>query len=204
MAQSARTTQTFLFDLYGVLIKEHGPAQFERVARAVGEPEKNEKLHAVYESLRLDLDAGRVSEDSYWNQVKVLVGLEYLDIPEVVEADYRGLYERDEEMVDFVLGLKAQGHRIGILSNLPKGLAALVRQHNSDWLDQLDAVTLSCEIGAAKPEPKAFHAAVDALGVPPEEVTFIDDRLPNVEVAREEGLNAIQFMGFDDLKRALV
>lgn len=196
-------TRTFLFDLYGVLIKEHGAVQFERVARAVGEPSKNDKLHEVYESLRLDLDAGRVSEVNYWNQVKLLVGLEFLDIQEVIAADYRGLYERDQDMVDYVLSLKAKGHRIGILSNIPEGLAKLLKEHNSEWLDQLDAVTLSCDIGAAKPEPKSFHVALEALGEQAEDVTFIDDRLRNIEAAREEGLNAIHFTGLDSLKESI-
>nr|WP_245670312.1 HAD family phosphatase [Corynebacterium crudilactis] len=196
-------TRIFLFDLYGVLIKEHGSAQFERVARAVGEPSKNDKLRAAYESLRLDLDAGRVHELNYWNQVKLLAGLEYLDIQEVIAADYKGLYECDQDMVDYVLSLKSEGHRIGILSNVPEGLAKLVREHNSEWLDQLDAVTLSCDIGAAKPESQAFHIALEALGADPADVTFIDDRLRNIEAAREEGLHAIHFTGLAALKESL-
>lgn len=193
----------FLFDLYGVLIREHGSAQFDRVARAVGEPEKNDRVHELYEGLRPDLDAGRVSELNYWNQIALRVGLIDLDVQEVINADYRGLYEGFEDAIDYVLGLKAAGHRVGILSNVPPGLGRLVREHHSGWLEQLDAVNLSFEIGAAKPEPMAFHVAVQSLGVDAGEVIFVDDRLPNVEAARAEGLRAIHYTTLENLKEQL-
>lgn len=207
MAEPADRTvtdpQTFLFDLYGVLIRDHGSAQFERVARAVGEPEKNERLHELYEQLRPDLDAGRVSELNYWNQIALRVGLTDLDAQEVITADYRGLHEGDAAAIEFLLGLKAAGHRVGVLSNAPPGLAKLVREHHSGWLEQLDAVLFSCEIGAAKPEPMAFHLAVQALGVEAGEIIFIDDRPVNVAAARAEGLRAIHYTTLDDLKEQL-
>ncbi|WP_231133835.1 MULTISPECIES: HAD-IA family hydrolase [Corynebacterium] len=64
-------------------------------------------------------------------------------------------------------------------------------------------MTLSCDIGAAKPEPKSFHVALESLGEKAEDVTFIDDRLRNIEAAREEGLNTIHFTGLDSLKESI-
>ncbi|AGG65599.1 HAD family hydrolase [Corynebacterium callunae] len=194
---------TYLFDFYGVLLKQDAPGQLKRVFRAVGEPEKETKLQEIYEELRPDLDAGRVSEINYWNQIKLRAQLEFLDPQEAISADYAGLEEADPEMVNFALSLKQAGHHIGVLSNIPKGLAQIVKHHNQSWLDQLDALVFSCDIGAAKPELPAFHAAQEALGVPASEIVFIDDRLENVEAAREAGMQAFVFTSLAQLKKDL-
>ncbi|MFP7365213.1 HAD family phosphatase [Corynebacterium callunae] len=203
MTSPQSKTQTYLFDLYGVLLKLDAPGQLERVFKAVGEQGKEAKLQEVYEELRPDLDAGRVNEINYWNQIQLRAQLEFLDPQEAISADYQGLEEADPAMVEFVLELKNAGHRIGILSNIPHGLAEIVKHHNAAWLDQLDAMILSCDIGAAKPEPAAFHAALAALNVPAAEIMFIDDRLVNVEAAREEGLQAVVFTSIEQLKKDL-
>ncbi|NTU80178.1 MAG: HAD family hydrolase [Chloroflexales bacterium] len=47
-------------------------------------------------------------------------------------------------------------------------------------------------IGYAKPDPRAFHAAADALGLPPALCCFVDDLAENVTAARSIGMQAYQ------------
>lgn len=197
------SSRTYLFDLYGVVMKVQGPEQFERVARAIGEPEKTELLYGVYKELRSDLNAGRVSELNYWQQVQARVGLLDFDFGEAMAADYAGVTEIDGDMQDFISELKNQGHTVGILANIPSGVARKLREVHGTWLDSLDVVLLSCDIDTAKPEPKAFHLAIEALGVPAGEITFIDDRQTNVTAAREEGMAAVHYTDFHALKAEL-
>lgn len=199
----ATSPRTYLFDLYGVIMKVEGPAQFERVNRVIGEPGKTELLHEVYRELRPDLNAGRITEISYWNQVQARVGLLDFDFGEAMAADYAGISEMDEQVKAFVDELKARGHRIGVLSNIPQGVAKKLRDVHGDWLNSLDAVLFSSEIDTAKPDPKAYELAIEALGVPASEITFIDDRQVNVEAAREAGMNAIHYSTLDALKAEL-
>ncbi|HEY4837665.1 MAG TPA: HAD family phosphatase [Candidatus Acidoferrales bacterium] len=51
----------------------------------------------------------------------------------------------------------------------------------------------SCEVGASKPGPKIFRAAIKAAGVPAKQILFIDDVRENVMAARRVGLRALQF-----------
>lgn len=51
----------------------------------------------------------------------------------------------------------------------------------------------ACLQGHRKPAPGSFQCAVEHLGLPPSDLLLIDDRLPNVEGARQAGLQAIQF-----------
>lgn len=191
----------FLFDVFGVLIKTQGVEHLQRIERELGEPGKTETLLEVYAELRPALDAGHVSETNYWNQIRLRADLEFLDPAEAIEVDYRGVVDEvNQDVVDLVLELKARGYTVGILSNIPEGLAINLRHAHSRWLDRVDSVTFSYDIDAAKPDPAAFHAALDSLGVSPERVIFIDDTERNVLAAREEGLNAIRFRSVEELR----
>jgi FMN phosphatase YigB (HAD superfamily) len=51
----------------------------------------------------------------------------------------------------------------------------------------------SCDVGASKPGPKIFRAAIRAAGVPANQILFVDDIRENVLAARRIGLKALQF-----------
>ena len=70
-------------------------------------------------------------------------------------------------------------------------------------LARFDALVFSCEIGAAKPEPAAFAAAVAATGVPAKNCLFLDDIAVNVEGARTCGLQALLFTDVPAAERQL-
>jgi putative hydrolase of the HAD superfamily len=62
---------------------------------------------------------------------------------------------------------------------------------------------LSYELGAMKPDPAFYRAALDRLGVDAERVAFIDDLPRNVEAARALGVRARRVHGIADAWRAL-
>jgi len=63
----------------------------------------------------------------------------------------------------------------------------------------------SCFLGARKPEPAVYRAALDVMQRTPEECLFIDDRAGNVEAARAFGMRTIHYLDAgqlrDELKR---
>ena len=70
--------------------------------------------------------------------------------------------------------------------------------------DAFDLVVGSAEIGAAKPDAKAFQAALDGLDVVADRVLFIDDLEANVVGARAVGMRAERFVGVDELRDLLI
>lgn len=54
--------------------------------------------------------------------------------------------------------------------------------------------------GYAKPEKECYKILLDKYSLSPSECLFIDDTLPNVEVARSLGINSIHFTNFESLK----
>ena len=66
---------------------------------------------------------------------------------------------------------------------------------------------VSCETGLRKPDPAAFHMAVDDLGADParDAVVFVDDSATNCQAAEAAGLSAICFNGDSaDCRTALI
>jgi HAD superfamily hydrolase (TIGR01509 family) len=61
----------------------------------------------------------------------------------------------------------------------------------------------SCAVGATKPSPVIFQAALKALKSPAPQTVFIDDILDYVQAARALGLHAIQYQSPDQLRADL-
>jgi len=114
-----------------------------------------------------------------------------------VEVDFTPLQALLGEMtvhaqvVEHIRGLRADGYRLGLITNN-------VREGSATWramvpLDELfDVVVDSSEVGMRKPNPAIYQHALDLLGgVDPSEAVFLDDSPGNVDGARRAGLHAI-------------
>ena len=66
-----------------------------------------------------------------------------------------------------------------------------------------DAVTLSFEVGALKPEPEIYLDALRKLSLPPETCVFIDDIGKYAEGAAVLGIRGIRYTGHPELLREL-
>ena len=94
--------------------------------------------------------------------------------------------------------------RLALLSNTdPLHLAALETQFS--FLRHFPAGTriYSCRIGASKPAPAIYEAALQALGVQAREALFIDDVAEYVQGARQLGIDAIRFESPSHLREEL-
>ena len=60
-------------------------------------------------------------------------------------------------------------------------------------LQRFDALVLSCEVGAVKPEPSIYRLALEQAGCAPEEAAFFDDLPEFVDAARALGLRGFVF-----------
>ncbi len=70
--------------------------------------------------------------------------------------------------------------------------------------DAFDVCVASFEIGAVKPEHRAFELLLERVGHPADRVLFLDDTEVNVHAAREVGLAAERVHGVDEARSALV
>jgi putative hydrolase of the HAD superfamily len=96
------------------------------------------------------------------------------------------------ELLEFITNLHPR-YKVSLLSNAWDDLRKTMHERwNMDVL--FDDLVISAEVGIVKPDPRVFHLAVERLGVQPAEAVFIDDMQINVEAARQQGLEGIQFL----------
>lgn len=88
--------------------------------------------------------------------------------------------------------LKENGFLLGIVSDQPNGPDCRAMLDYWQWTPLFDAVTLSCEVGCAKPDPRMFRSTLAALGVSPEEAVMVgDNALADVAGALAVGMRAV-------------
>ena len=99
------------------------------------------------------------------------------DLADVKEASFR---ERSDELeplpglLDFMREAKDRGLSLALVTNAPKENveAMLLALELSEFFDE---VVLSDEVGPVKPDPTPYRAALDRLGVAPEEAIAFED-----------------------------
>lgn len=98
--------------------------------------------------------------------------------------------------------LKQQGYRVAMLSNVTKEHAELIQKLG--YYKLFHPLLLSYEIGARKPDPRAYEILLLALNLPAKKCLFIDDKLTNVRAAKNCGMDAIIFISTPQLQRELL
>jgi putative hydrolase of the HAD superfamily len=76
-------------------------------------------------------------------------------------------------------------------------------KRHGQWLRLFTALTYSCRIGVAKPDPRAYQICAEQLGVAPQDVLYFDDREVNVVAAREAGMAAEVFVSPEQVRERL-
>ena len=82
--------------------------------------------------------------------------------------------------------LRRLGYRLAIVSNASCEAGNVVYALGLDWT--VDAVVVSCQVGALKPDPVMLRIALDRLDVRPERALLLDDVPANLSAAARLGL----------------
>lgn len=150
------------------------------------------------ESLLWKFEHGLVSEEQFFHQFcetfEVAPDRQALDF---AAAD---MFSPIDSSFDLVERLHAAGHRLGILSNtnpvhwrfLTDGRFPLLNSHFEQYVTSFAA-------GSMKPDRRIYDQAIHQAGVPAEEIFFVDDRVENVDGARAVGIDAVRYVGRQQL-----
>lgn len=115
--------------------------------------------------------------------------------------DYAGVLDMGAEDVrrwqDLIEAVRAKEIGVGILSNEEGDGETADAIREWEFRGDVDAVVLSGEIGAEKPERAAFQAAADAVGQDLNDCVMIDDDIMNVRAAVEYGMIGILHTAFE-------
>ena len=139
--------------------------------------------------LLVDFECGRMEEAEFERQLGTRLGVEPAGLIDRLFARMRV----DEAMVDAVAAARRGGVRTGLLSN-----SWGHRYDRSRWAEIFDATVISGEIGIRKPDPEIYALAAERLGLPPEEIVFVDDIPRNLPPAEEAGMATVHHTSAED------
>lgn len=188
------------FDYGGVIYGQPGPLFNRELARRVGADEG--VMMREYFSRNHQANVGILSFDEVWQQVFEALGKtdRYADFLEF-QKEWGAAKKMNTSILELADRLRANGYKTGILSNTGANWAASVREQGIDT--HFDVYLPSCELGFMKPDPRAYAALTEALGVEPESLIFIDDTPRSLESADEVGYTPVLFENYADLVKSL-
>ncbi len=180
-----------LFDIGGVIVKWKDEWLYKDVAKKFGLSEvllvnegKKELSH-----LRL----GKISEPEMWQRIGAKINSKELsNIKESLIHDiFKSRISIDESIFTIIKQLQKKNIKIGILSNTTLVTHSIVEELID--MSYFDYQFLSYRIGREKPDEKIFEYVTEQLPYSKKEILFIDDKISNVNAAKEFGIKAIHF-----------
>lgn len=148
------------------------------------------------------LAIGEVKEKAFWLE---FARNNQLVFPSHWKDQYKNfikkIVEPRNEMYSFLEQLKAEGYQVAMLSDVTEWQAEAFQELG--LYEGFYPLILSCNIGARKPNQKAYQTLLDNLNACSENVIFVDDRPMNIEGAETVGIRAILYANFKDTKDAL-
>ena len=141
-------------------------------------------------------DLGQVDEATLARRIagRSDEGLTAAEVRAVIDAVAPALVA-DPATIALLRRLKASGHRLAFLSNMPAPYVRHLEREN-DFFDVFDAGVYSSQIGLMKPDPAFYALAAERLGLtsggssPP---VFVDDVQANVDAACAIGWDAFVY-----------
>lgn len=176
-----RPPQAILFDLYGTLVPNFPPgtylAAIAAMAEALGVPPDGfwEAWHSRFISRATGKDGGVVSSIQ-----RALENMGASPEPERVKLARerrlefaRSLYDAGDASLAALNALKARGIPLALVSDCSREVMELWDSH--PLFQPFTARSLSCELGAMKPEPERYLHALRELGAQAEESWYVGD-----------------------------
>ena len=177
------------FDFGGVIQRTEYQAPRQQLAQRFGmEYEDIDKL--VFNSpSAVKATVGEVSEKAHWEAIAQRLKIKNDEI-EKVESEFFAGDMVDLSILQYLQSLRPR-YKVGMISNAWSGMREyLVRQKIDTAFDTL---TISAEVGEAKPDAKIYLLALEQAQVKASEAVFVDDVAKNIEACEQVGMKGILF-----------
>ena len=191
---------TFLFDMGNVLVYFSHPLMCEQIAKVCGGTTDEVRQLLFDQQWQLELERGELSEAAFHQRLEAHFQRP-IDFPQLIWAA-SDIFTLNTSIVPVLHALKRQSKRLVLLSNTSQSHIEFV-QKQYDVLSLFDDLVLSYEVGAMKPQPEIFQAALTKIQCPPERCFYTDDIAPYIEAARQFALQAEVFTTTDSLIQQL-
>jgi FMN phosphatase YigB (HAD superfamily) len=194
--------RTIIFDIGRVLVRvDVGRAKAGLAKGLALSPE--ELWSAIEKDPRWsDWQEGRMSPRDWYLNLSSRLGIT-LDFEHFTAAWNSALDPEPILPIELFASL-SKHYRLGVLSNTdPIHVAKLESTYDFFRFFPPAVRTYSCSVGASKPSPIVYQAALKACKTRAQEAVYIDDVLAYVEAARRLGMSGIHFQSPEQLRSDL-
>lgn len=190
------------FDFGGVIIRQNQQQAVERF-KQIGLLDAEERLGAyTQQGIFGELEEGKITAEDFRWQLSLLIGraVTIEDCSYAWRGYCDGLPQRNLEALQ---RLRREGYGLSILSNTNPFMMGWALSKDFDGnghslADYVDALYLSYQMKVMKPSAEIFRRVLEAEGVRPEELLFVDDSSHNISAAQELGIATFQPVNGED------
>lgn len=210
-----RSDNTVIFDLGGVLLHWQPLALLQQLLPhhapdRAGAQALAQRLFQGFDpgSDWALFDLGQIEPDALARRIAARTGLSPAEVTAVIDAIPPHLATLDGT-VDLVRALKAQGHRLCFLSNMPAPYAEHLLRHK-DFFAHFEDGIFSANVQQIKPDAGIYALAVERFGLGGvggpggQGAWFIDDVQRNLDAARPHGWRGVRFESAAQARAELV
>lgn len=190
------------FDFGGVIIRQNQQQAVERF-KQIGLLDAEERLGAyTQQGIFGQLEEGKITAEDFRWQLSLLIGraVTIEDCSYAWRGYCDGLPQRNLEALQ---RLRREGYGLSILSNTNPFMMGWALSKDFDGnghslADYVDALYLSYQMKVMKPSAEIFRRVLEAEGVRPEELLFVDDSSHNISAAQQLGITTFQPVNGED------
>ncbi len=195
--------KTIFFDFGGVIQRTEFQAPRQQLAQRFN-LEYDDIDNIVFNSpTARQATVGELAVEKHWEAVAKRLKVSKEEVA-AVEREFFAGDVIDHSIMEYLRSLRPR-YKTGLISNAWSDMREyLVRQKLDDAFDTL---TISAEVGVAKPEAKIYLLALEQAQVEPEAAVFVDDVPANIEACEALGMKGILFRdplkAMNELKKLL-
>lgn len=147
-------------------------------------------------------DLGLIEPDELARKISKRVGISEADLHLLI-ASIPPHMTPQKGTVSLIADLKAAGHTLFYLSNMPAGYADFLERSN-DFFKHFSDGIFSARVQQIKPQMPIFQNANQRFGVSGKDTVFIDDVQANIDAAHAHGWTGVRFDDPQQVRRDLV
>jgi putative hydrolase of the HAD superfamily len=181
--------QAVIFDYGAVLSYSPSVREWKALASAAGRP--LDDFQRDYWRYRIEYDRASCGASAYWQAV-ARRPLDSRTLGKLIELDNEQWTKVNPGMLGLSRRLRQAGLKTAILSNMEFEMLAAM-QAKFPWLSEFTVNVFSCKARLAKPAVEIYLHVAAELRVDPACALFLDDKQPNIDGARQAGMQAFLF-----------
>lgn len=192
--------KAIIFDLGKVLVPFDFKRGYSRLEPLCGIPAAEIPDRLKPTGLVQRFESGGIESRDFFDQLSKHLNLSatYNDFCEI----WSSIFLPETLIPESMIAELARNYPLILLSNT-NAIHFEMIQENYPILRHFRDLVLSYKVGAMKPSPLIYQAAIEAAGCRAEECFFTDDIAEYVAGAKEQGIDAVQFQSAEQIRDEL-